>query len=77
MTKGELHMSNFDEVKGKAKQAWGDLTGDENAKAEGQLDEAKGHVKERFEDAKDQAGEKVNDFLDSANDKLEKDEDEQ
>ena len=69
-------MSSFDEVKGKAKQAWGDLTGDEKARAEGQADEARGHIKERFDDAKDKAGEKVNELLGKANDKLEKNEDE-
>jgi len=36
----------FDQAKGRAKQAVGDLTGNEELKAEGQMDEAGGKVEE-------------------------------
>ena len=49
----------FEEAKGKAKQAWGDLTDNEEVRLEGQLDEAKGkgrqsigHLKDAADDVK-------------------------
>ncbi len=44
-----------DELKGKAKETAGGATGDEDLKAEGQTDQAKGNLK--------QAGEKVKDVF--------------
>ncbi len=44
-----------DETKGKAKQAWGDVTGDDSTKAEGTVDEAKGNLKQAWGDLKDKA----------------------
>jgi uncharacterized protein YjbJ (UPF0337 family) len=51
---------SIDEVKGKAKQAAGDITGDSSTRAEGKADEAKGkaeraaaEVKDRADDLKD------------------------
>ena len=41
------------DVKGKAKEAWGDATDDEQLEAEGKLDQSKSDIK--------QAGEKVKD----------------
>jgi len=48
-----MHMWNknerdgkVDQAKGRAKQAVGDLTGDEKMKAEGEIDEAEGKVEE-------------------------------
>jgi uncharacterized protein YjbJ (UPF0337 family) len=45
----------IDEVKGKAKQAWGDMTDDEQAKVEGMVDEAKGKAQQFLGDIKDAA----------------------
>ena len=42
----------LDEAKGKAKQAWGDLTDDASTHAEGQADEAKGKLKQAAGDAR-------------------------
>lgn len=42
----------IDKLKGKLKQAEGEITNDPVRKAEGQLDELKGHVKGAFEDIK-------------------------
>ncbi len=45
----------FDQIKGKVKQAAGDLTGDDDLRREGKADEAGGKVKEALETVKDQA----------------------
>lgn len=42
----------LDRLKGKAKEAWADLTGNESLKAEGQAEQAKGSVKEGVADAR-------------------------
>lgn len=62
-------MSNFDQAKGKIKQAAGDLTDDPELRKEGQRDEKAGKVKEVLEDAKD----KLDDAVDAVKDKLKKD----
>lgn len=57
----------LDELKGRAKQAAGDLTGDQELEREGKVDRASGWAKERLEDAKDTVDEikdKVKDNLD-------------
>ena len=46
-----------EEMKGEAKQAWGDATGDDRTKAEGMLDEAKGKIQQGLGDLKDKADE--------------------
>ncbi len=45
----------LDEMKGQGKQAWGDVTGDDQTKGEGMIDEAKGGVKKAWGDLKDKA----------------------
>ena len=49
----------FDEMKGRAKEAAGDLTDDKDLQREGKLDKAKGEVKEKV----DQIGDKVKDVV--------------
>lgn len=56
----------FDEMKGRTKQAAGDLTDDQELEQEGERDEAAGKLKQTIDDAKD----KVNDAIDSARDKV-------
>jgi uncharacterized protein YjbJ (UPF0337 family) len=56
----------FDEMKGRAKEAAGDLTDDDDLKREGKTDRAAGSVKDKFERAKDK-GEEV---VDKAKDKI-------
>ncbi len=58
-----------DDLKGRAKEAAGDLTDDENLKAEGKADRAGGKVKEFLEDAKDK-GEEI---VDKVKDKVDRD----
>ena len=42
-----------DDLKGRAKQAGGDLTGDKDLKNEGKVDQASGTVKDKVGDAAD------------------------
>lgn len=42
----------LDKAKGKVKEAWGDLTGNESLEAEGKADQAKGSVKEGVADVR-------------------------
>jgi uncharacterized protein YjbJ (UPF0337 family) len=53
-----------DQVKGKAKEAAGSLTGDEDLEAEGKADRRAGKAKEKLDHAKD----KVDDVIDKAKD---------
>lgn len=43
----------FDEVKGRAKSAWGNLTGDDKTKLEGEVDQVKGKARQGLADVKD------------------------
>ena len=45
-----------DDVKGKAKEKYGDMTNDESKQAEGKMDQFKGDVKDGMADVKDKAG---------------------
>ena len=62
-------MDNKDEVKGKVKQAVGDLTDNEDLKKEGKADEQAGKIKESLEDVKN----KADDVVDKVKDKITKD----
>ncbi len=55
-----------DDLKGRAKEAIGDITDDDDLKREGKADRAGGKVKGIAEDAKD----KVEDVVDAVKDKL-------
>lgn len=52
-------MSNADELKGRAKEAAGDLTNDDDLKREGKVDKAVSSVKDKV----DQAADKVKDAV--------------
>jgi uncharacterized protein YjbJ (UPF0337 family) len=52
-------MSNMDEVKGRVKEAAGDLTDDKDLKREGKVDQASGKAKDKIDDAGDKAKELV------------------
>ena len=49
----ERHRMSTDEVKGRIKEAAGDLTDDDDLKSEGKLDKAAGKVKDAVDDVKD------------------------
>lgn len=53
-------MGNLDELKGRAKEAAGDLTDDKDLKREGKVDRATGTIKDKVDDASD----KVKDAID-------------
>lgn len=53
-----------DDMKGRAKEAVGDLTDDDGLKREGQKDRAAGSIKDKLEDAKEWAEDKVDEVRD-------------
>ena len=53
-----------DQVKGKVKQAWGDLTDNERLREEDAADEAAGEVQEGFGKARRKVGEAIEDIGD-------------
>ena len=58
-------MSNAaEDMKGKAKEAVGSATGNDQMEADGKLDQAKAAVKDKVEDVKDAVAEKFNDVTD-------------
>lgn len=52
-------MANKDELKGRAKEAAGDLTGNDRLQNEGKADKAEGKVKDAVDTVRDKAGEAV------------------
>lgn len=62
-------MSNTDDIKGRVKEAAGDLTDNERLQREGKADQAAGKAKEFVDDVKD----KADDAVDSVKDKLHRD----
>ena len=52
-------MANMDEIKGRTKEAAGDLTEDPDLKREGEIDQAKGKAKQKV----DEASEKIKRFV--------------
>jgi uncharacterized protein YjbJ (UPF0337 family) len=61
--------STFDDAKGRAKEAAGDVTDNDKLKREGKTDRAGAKVKDLAEDAK----EKVENAVDAVKDKIHKD----
>ena len=61
-------MPNTDDIKGRVKEAAGDLTDNDRLKREGKLDQAGGKVKEFAGDVKD----KVDDAVDAVKDKIDR-----
>jgi uncharacterized protein YjbJ (UPF0337 family) len=59
-------MSDLEQMKGRAKQAIGDLTDDEKLRREGKVDETAGKAKEKVGKLSD----KAEDAIDKAKDKL-------
>ena len=56
----------IDDLKGKAKEAVGDLTDDKDLQREGKGDQAAGKVKGKIDDAKDWVEDKIDDVKDKA-----------
>jgi uncharacterized protein YjbJ (UPF0337 family) len=65
-------MATADEIKGRAKEAAGDLTGNDSLKSEGKIDRAKGKVKDAVDkvaDKVDEAAHKVDEEADKLKDR--------
>lgn len=60
---GEDALTNSDDVKGKVKEAAGDLTGDKDLQSEGKTDQAAGSAKEKISNVVDSVKDKVEDVL--------------
>jgi len=58
-----------DDIKGKAKEAVGDLTGDKGLQREGKADQVTGAVKDKIEGATDWVEDKVDDVKDKVTDR--------
>ena len=56
----------MDELKGRTKEAVGDLTDDDEMKREGKHDQAAGDVKQKIDDAGDWAEDKVDEIREKA-----------
>lgn len=52
-----------EEMKGRAKEATGAVTGDDHLKAEGKTDQHKADLKDKVNAAKDKVAEKMDDIL--------------
>lgn len=52
----------WNQLKGKVKERWGDLTDDDLTKIEGKRDQLIGRLQERYGVAKDRATEQVSEF---------------
>lgn len=51
----------FEEAKGKAKQAWGDLSDDDKSQVEGEAEEYKGKGRQKWDEAKGWVEDKTDD----------------
>ena len=60
-------MTTHDEMKGRVKEAAGDLTDDKDLQREGERDQAAGKAKEKLENAKDWGEEKIDEARDRLN----------
>jgi uncharacterized protein YjbJ (UPF0337 family) len=58
-----------DDIKGRAKEAVGDLTGDKDLQTEGKADQAAGTVKDKVAGAKDWVDDKVDEVKDKVTDR--------
>ena len=61
-------MSNTDDIKGRVKEAAGDLTDNERLKREGKADQIEGKVKDLVDDARD----KIEDAVDKVREKFDR-----
>ena len=57
----------MDQMKGRVKQAAGDLTDDDELRREGKRDEAAGKLKDKVDDVKDKVDDAIDDARDKAN----------
>jgi uncharacterized protein YjbJ (UPF0337 family) len=60
-------MSNTDDIKGRVKEAAGNLTDNDDLEREGKTDQAAGKAKDMLGDAKDKAADAVDSVKDALN----------
>ena len=60
----DILQGQWNQLKGKVREKWGQLTDDDFAMIAGKKDQLVGRVQERYGYAKDQAEREVNDWLD-------------
>ena len=58
-------LGKWDQIQGRAKKAWGELTDDDFTKAEGSIDKLSGIIQEKFGDTKDAIQKKLNELQES------------
>ena len=58
----DIFQGKWKQIKGQAKQKWGELTDDELDQIDGKRDELVGKIQEHYGIAKDEAEEQVNQF---------------
>jgi uncharacterized protein YjbJ (UPF0337 family) len=63
----------FDKAKGRAKEAVGDLTGDEDLQAEGEVDQATGSIKDKAAEIADKVKETASGLVDKVRDAVSRD----
>lgn len=59
----DILKGKWEQLKGKVKEEWGDLTDDDMKEIEGKRDVLAGKLQERYGWAKDDADKKMNDWL--------------
>ena len=67
MDLSRMMQAKWKQLRGKAKEKWGELTDDDLDKVEGQFDQLVGVVQEKYEMTRSKAEAEVNDFLTSEN----------
>lgn len=60
----DIFKGHWNQIKGKIKQQWGDLTDDDVSTVEGKYDELVGKLQARYGYQRDEAEKNVNKFLD-------------
>jgi uncharacterized protein YjbJ (UPF0337 family) len=63
MDLSRMFKSQWNQLKGKAKEKWGKLTDDDLDKVEGQFDQLVGVIQEKYEMTRSKAESEINDFL--------------
>ena len=53
----------WEQVKGRLKEIWSDLTDSDLGKMKGSMQEAKGYLQEKYGDTKEAIEEKINDWI--------------
>lgn len=59
----DILKGNWKEMKGKIKEAWGDLTDDEIKKVDGNYESLVGTIQKKYGETKERAEESINSFL--------------